>query len=68
MKYLVDEALLVESAIEEEVNESSGKKEKNYYIQGVFSTPGQKNRNGRTGSFDCAFDRTVQSFTEDNRI
>ena len=47
MKYLVDEALLVESAIEEEVNESSGKKEKNYYIQGVFSTPGQKNRNGR---------------------
>lgn len=27
-----------------------------------------KNRNGRTGSFDCAFDRTVQSFTEDNRI
>ena len=47
MKYLIDEALLVESAIEEEVNESSGKKEKNYYIQGVFSTPGQKNRNGR---------------------
>lgn len=27
-----------------------------------------KNRNGRTGSFDCAFDRTVQSFTEDNRM
>ena len=27
-----------------------------------------KNRNGRTGSFDCAFDRTVQSFAEDNRI
>ena len=26
-----------------------------------------KNRNGRTGKFDCAFDRTVQSFTEDNR-
>lgn len=47
MKYLIDEALLVESTIEEEVNESSGKKEKNYYIQGVFSTPGQKNRNGR---------------------
>ena len=47
MKYLIDEALLVESAIEEEVNGSSGKKEKNYYIQGVFSTPGQKNRNGR---------------------
>lgn len=47
MKYLVDEALIVESAIEEEINESSGKKEKNYYIQGIFSTPGQKNRNGR---------------------
>lgn len=47
MKYIIDEALIVESAIEEEVNESSGKKEKNYYIQGIFSTPGQQNRNGR---------------------
>lgn len=47
MKYLIDEALIVESVITEEVNESTGKKEKNYYIEGVFSTPGQKNRNGR---------------------
>lgn len=47
MKYLVDEALIVESVISEEMNEATGAKEKNYYIEGVFSTPGQKNRNGR---------------------
>lgn len=47
MKYLIDEALIVESVVTEEVNEATGKKEKNYYIEGVFSTPGQKNRNGR---------------------
>ena len=46
-KYLIDEALIVESVIEEEINEATGKKEKNYYIEGIFSTPGQKNRNGR---------------------
>ncbi len=47
MKYLIDEALIVESVVTEEVNEATGKKEKNYYIEGIFSTPGQKNRNGR---------------------
>lgn len=47
MKYLIDEALIVESVVTEEINEATGKKEKNYYIEGVFSTPGQKNRNGR---------------------
>ena len=63
MKYLVDEALLVESAIEEEVNESSGKKEKNYYIQGVFSTPGQKNRNGRIYPMNI-WEREVQKYQQ----
>lgn len=61
MKYLIDEALIVESAIEEEVNESSGKKEKNYYIQGVFSTPGQKNRNGRIYPMNI-WEREVQKY------
>ena len=61
MKYLIDEALLVESAVEEEVNESSGKKEKNYYIQGVFSTPGQKNRNGRIYPMNI-WEREVQKY------
>ena len=47
MKYLIDEALIVESLVQDEVNEATGKKEKNYYIEGIFSTPDQKNRNGR---------------------
>lgn len=63
MKYLVDEALLVESAIEEEINEASGKKEKNYYIQGVFSTPGQKNRNGRIYPMQI-WEREVQKYQQ----
>jgi hypothetical protein len=64
MKYLVDEALIVESAIEEEVNESSGKKEKNYYIQGIFSTPGQKNRNGRIYPMNI-WEREVQKYQKE---
>lgn len=63
MKYLIDEALLVESAIEEELNEASGKKEKNYYIQGVFSTPGQKNRNGRIYPMNI-WEREVQKYQQ----
>ena len=63
MKYLIDEALIVESAIEEELNEASGKKEKNYYIQGVFSTPGQKNRNGRIYPMNI-WEREVQKYQQ----
>lgn len=33
---------------EEEINEATGKSEKKYKIRGVFSTIGEKNRNGRT--------------------
>ena len=33
MKYLIDEALIVESLVQDEVNEATGKKEKNYYIK-----------------------------------
>jgi hypothetical protein len=47
MKLLVEEALTLDSKIEEELNESTGKTEKNYYIEGTFSTPDVKNRNGR---------------------
>ena len=63
MKYLIDEALIVESAIEEELNEASGKKEKNYYIQGIFSTPGQKNRNGRIYPMNI-WEREVQKYQQ----
>lgn len=47
MKFVIDEALMVESVVQEELNEATGKPEKSYYIQGIFSTPGQQNRNGR---------------------
>lgn len=64
MKYLIDEALIVESVVTEEVNESTGKKEKNYYIEGVFSTPGQKNRNGRIYPL-ALWEREVQKYQEE---
>lgn len=64
MKYLIDEALIVESVITEEVNESTGKKEKNYYIEGVFSTPGQKNRNGRIYPLNI-WEREVTKYQEE---
>lgn len=34
--------------ISESINESTGKKEKTYKLKGIFSTIGEKNRNGRT--------------------
>lgn len=36
-----------EFLVEEEINESTGDKSKKYKIRGVFSTIGEKNRNGR---------------------
>ncbi len=36
-----------EFIIEEEINESTGLTSKKYKIKGVFSTMGEKNRNGR---------------------
>ena len=64
MKYLIDEALIVESVVQDEINESTGKKEKNYYIQGVFSTPGQKNRNGRIYPMSI-WEREVAKYQEE---
>lgn len=64
MKYLIDEALIVESVVTEEINEATGKKEKNYYIKGIFSTPGQKNRNGRIYPLSL-WEREVQKYQEE---
>ena len=44
---LVEESYELESEVIEEINESSGQKQKNYYIKGIFSTPERKNKNGR---------------------
>ena len=47
MQLLLEESYELESEVVEEINESSGHKQKNYYIEGIFSTPEKKNRNGR---------------------
>lgn len=47
MKFIVEEASEIKAEMIEELNESTGSKQKNYYIHGVFSTPEVKNRNGR---------------------
>jgi hypothetical protein len=49
-KLLIDEAHELNYEVVEEINESTGKSEKNYYVKGIFSTPDQKNRNGRVYS------------------
>ena len=64
MKYLIDEALIVESLVQDEVNEATGKKEKNYYIEGIFSTPNQKNRNGRIYPLSL-WEREVAKYQEE---
>ena len=47
MKLMIEEAYELDSEVVEEINESTGKSEKNYYLEGIFSTPDKKNRNGR---------------------
>lgn len=47
MKLLIEEVNFLNSNVNEEINESTGKTQKNYYLEGIFSTPDQKNRNGR---------------------
>jgi len=47
MNLVIDNAIALDSSVEEELNESSNTKEKNYYLSGIFSTPEKKNRNGR---------------------
>ena len=47
MNLIIENAQEVSSYVTQEINESTGKTEKSYYIQGIFSTPGKKNRNGR---------------------
>lgn len=37
----------IQTAVEESINEATGASEKKYKIRGIFSTIGQKNRNGR---------------------
>lgn len=59
MKLIVEKCDEVSGLVE--VNESAGKPEKNYYIQGIFSTPGVKNRNGRIYPLEI-WQREVQKY------
>jgi len=47
MKLMYEIDSTVEGTVEEELNEATGAKSKKYKIKGVFSTMGEKNRNGR---------------------
>lgn len=47
MKLIIEGANTLSSEVIEDMNESTGSKQKNYYIHGIFSTPDKKNRNGR---------------------
>ncbi len=61
MQLLIEEAVVLESFIEEEINEN--KSEKNYYIKGIFSTPDKENRNGRVYSLKI-WENNVNSYQE----
>ena len=50
MKLIMEGASLLTGTFEDEMNESTGNTERNYYISGIFSTPNKKNRNGRVYS------------------
>jgi len=47
MKLILEGCSLLTGEIEDELNESSGQTERNYYLSGICSTPEVKNRNGR---------------------
>jgi len=47
MNLIFDNESSPEFVVEESINESTGKTDKKYKIKGVFSTIGEKNRNGR---------------------
>ena len=57
---IIDEAYEMQSEVVEEINES-GHKKKNYYIEGIFSTPDKKNRNGRVYSSKL-WEKNVQMY------
>ena len=44
---MFEEAYELDSRVEEEINESTGKSKKKYIIEGLFTTTEEKNRNGR---------------------
>jgi hypothetical protein len=50
MKLIMETPNLLDGYYEDELNEASGSTERNYYLEGICSTPETKNRNGRVYS------------------
>jgi len=46
-KLILETSGSVNGTVSEEINEATGAKEKNYFIEGVFTTPDVRNKNGR---------------------
>lgn len=66
MKLVFDIDSQAQCAVEESVNEATGTSEKKYKIKGIFSTIGQKNRNGRVyplSEWQRAVDKYQGNFT-----
>jgi hypothetical protein len=64
MKLIMEGASLLSGHFEDEMNESTGSTERNYYISGIFSTPEAKNRNGRVYS-RAIWEREVQKYQKE---
>jgi hypothetical protein len=64
MKLIMEGASLLSGHYEDEMNESTGNTERNYYISGIFSTPEAKNRNGRVYS-RAIWEREVQKYQKE---
>lgn len=64
MNLIIENPQEVSSYTTQEINESTGKTEKSYYIQGIFSTPGKKNKNGRVYSEDL-WKREVEKYQKE---
>jgi len=64
MKLIIEDAVGLDGSIQDELNESSGATERNYYLSGVFSTPDTKNRNGRIYS-RAIWEREVAAYNKE---
>lgn len=64
MKLIYEVSELVKGVVEESVNESSNKTDKAYYITGIFSTIGEKNRNGRIYSREI-WEKEIERYSKE---
>jgi hypothetical protein len=70
MKMIIESPLELKGEIVEDLNEATGTSTKSYYISGVFSTIGEKNKNGRIYPFNI-WETEVSSYQrhiQDNSV